>query len=126
MAAQCLGALPGIDRQQVLQHVSGNPKRHQRGQPRLQLVQLRRRSTVRWPTDAGRTTTAARAQEPRKLQSHLAEQCGNTVRRPILHVTCPATRPTVRPKRRMSGGLLGDKLLLNLRQQQLPFGQRQT
>jgi hypothetical protein len=38
----------------------------------------------------------------------------------------PATGLTVRPKLRMSVGLLSDKLLLNLRQQQLPLGQRQT
>jgi hypothetical protein len=37
------------------------------------------------------------------------------------------TVPTaVRPKRRMGVGLLSNKLPLNLRQQQLRFGQRQT
>jgi hypothetical protein len=112
--------------QQVMQHVSGNPKRHQRGQPCLQLVQLRPRPTVRWPTDTGFTTTAARAQKPRKPQSHLAEQRGDPVRLPILHMTCPATRPALWPNRRVGVGLLGDKLLLNVRQQQLRFGQRQT
>jgi hypothetical protein len=46
----------------------------------LRKVQLRRRPTVRWPTDTGRTTAAASAQEPWKLQSHLAKQRGNPVR----------------------------------------------
>ncbi len=34
--------------------------------------------------------------------------------------------PAASPKHRMGFGLLGDNLLLNLRQQQLRFGQRQT
>jgi hypothetical protein len=50
----------------------------------------------------------------------------NPVRLPILHVTCPAARSAVRSKRRMGVGLLGYDLLLNLRQQELPFDQRQT
>jgi hypothetical protein len=48
------------------------------------------------------------------------------MRLPILHVTRRATRSAIRPKHRMGVGLLGDNLLLNLRQQQLRFGQRQT
>jgi hypothetical protein len=108
-------ACPGVDRQQVLQHVSGNPKRHQRGQPSLQLVQLRGRPTARWPTETGSATTAASAQEPRKPQSHLAEQRCN-----------PVWLPAVRPNRRRGGGLIGDNLVLNLHQQLLRFGQRQT
>src|SRR3954451_4560114 len=112
MAAQRLGACSGVDRQQMLQQVSRNPIGHQRGQPRLQSAQLRRRPTVRWPTDTGHTTTAARAQEARQLQSHLAEQRRNPVRLPILYLTCPAARAAVRPKRRTTIDVLGDKLLL--------------
>jgi hypothetical protein len=46
------------------------------------------------------------------------------MRLPILHLTRRTTRPAVRPKHRMGVGLPGDNLLLNLRQQQLRFGQR--
>jgi hypothetical protein len=41
-------------------------------------------------------------------------------------LTGPFAQLAVRPKRRMDVGLFGDKLLLNLRQQPLRFGQRQT
>jgi hypothetical protein len=41
MAAQCLRALPSVDRQQVHQHISRNPIGHQCRQPRLQLVELK-------------------------------------------------------------------------------------
>ena len=81
---------------------------------------------MRWPTDTGLATTAASAQKPRMLQSHLAERRRDSVRLPVFHAACLATRPAVRPKRRMDGGLIGDNLLLNLHQQLLCFAQRDT
>jgi hypothetical protein len=122
MVAQCLGAPPGVDRQQVLQQVNRDPIRHQRGQLCLQLVQLRRRPTVRWPTDTGVATTAASTRQPGKPYPDLAEQGRDPMRSPTLCVIPPAARLTVWAKHRVVVSLRGNDLLLHLRQQPLRFG----
>jgi hypothetical protein len=45
-ASQCLRVFASVDRQQVDQHVSGNPIGHQGGKPGLQLVQPRDRPAI--------------------------------------------------------------------------------
>jgi hypothetical protein len=126
MAVQCLRALPGVDRQQVYQYVSRNPIGHQCGKSGLQLVQLRGRPAVRWPTDTGLGTTAASTQKPGKPYPHLAEQRCNPVRPTVFHMASPAAGLAVRPQDRVIVSLCGNDILLNSRQQLLRFGQRQT
>ena len=51
-ATQGLVARPGRDRQQVGQHAGGDAVGQQRGQVRLQLIQLRGRAAIRGPHES--------------------------------------------------------------------------
>ena len=125
MAAQGLGALAGLDRQKMRQHASGDAIGHQGGKMRSQLVQLRRRPTMRWPADTRLGTATASAAKPRKPHRHPAEQRRDLVQPPILDVTSPAAGRAIRSQNRMIVGLRGNDRLLNARQKLLRLGQRQ-
>ena len=55
MAAQCLGTLAGLDRQKIRQNVGDDTKGHEGGKMRSQLIQLRRRPTMREPPGTRRS-----------------------------------------------------------------------
>ena len=116
MAAQCLGALAGLDRQKMRQHASGDAKGHQGGKMRSQLIQLRRRPTMRWPADTSLGAATAGAAKPRKPHRHRAEQRRDLMQPPILDVTSPAAGRAIRPQCRMIIGLRGHHRLLYARQ----------
>jgi len=81
---------------------------------------------MRWPAHTGLCVTTAGTQEPGKAHRHLAEQCGDAVQPPVFHMA-PAIAGTIgRPQHRVVADLRGDDLLLNERQQRLPFVQGQT
>ena len=48
MAAQCLKAFSGIDREHLLEHARGDAIGHQGRKMGLQLIQFWRRPTIRW------------------------------------------------------------------------------
>jgi len=97
MMPQCLGVPPGVDRQQVSQYASGDSITHQGGKVSLQLVQLRCRPTMRWPTDASLATATARAKKSWKPHPHPAEQRRDLMKPPVLHMAPPAAGPAIRP-----------------------------
>src|ERR1700739_3716955 len=86
---------------------------------------LRRRSTMRWPSDTARGVTAADATEPRQLYRYLAERCREQMASPAVDVTPTTTRRTLRPPSREVSRLRGDNRLLHARQKLLRLGQRQ-
>ena len=67
VGAQCLGAHADVRRQKMRQHVGGDTKRHQGGEMGAQPIQLRRRSTMRWPSDTALDVAAADATKPRQF-----------------------------------------------------------
>src|ERR1700689_4246124 len=75
VGTQCLGAHANVRWQKMRQHVGGDTKRHQGGETGAQPIQLRRRSTMRWPSDTALDVTAADTTKPRQLHRHLAEWC---------------------------------------------------
>src|ERR1700752_1623476 len=107
------------------QHVGGDTKGHQRGEMGAQPIQLRRRSTMRWPSDTTREVTAADATEPRQLYRCLAERCREQMASPAVDVTPTTTRRTLRPPSREGSRLRGDNRLLHARQKLLRPGKRQ-
>ena len=125
VGAQCLGAQANVRRQKMPQHVGGDTKRHQGGEMGAQPIQLRRRSTMRWPSDAALDVTAADATKPRQLYRHLAEWCRERMASPAVDVTPTPTRRTLWPPSRKVSGLRGDNRLLHARQKLLRLGQRQ-
>ena len=125
MAAESLGALAGLDRQKIRQHAGGDTKGHEGGKMRSQLIQLRRRPTMRWPADTSLGTTTAGAAKPREPHRHRAEQRRHLMQPPVLDVTPPATGRALRPRNRMIVGLRGHHRLLDTRQDLLCLGQRQ-
>ena len=110
---------------EMRQHVGGDTKGHQRGEMGAQPIQLRRRSTMRWPSDTAREVTAADTTEPRQLYRHLAERCREQIASPAVDVTPTSTRRTLRPSSRKIALLRGDNCLLHARQKLLRLGQRQ-
>jgi hypothetical protein len=92
---------------------------------RSQLIQLRRRPTMRWPADTSLGTTTAGAAKPREPHRHRAEQRRDLMKPPVLDVTPPAAGRAVRPRNRMIVGLRGHHRLLDTRQDLLCLGQRQ-
>jgi hypothetical protein len=70
--------------------------------------------------------SAARTHEPGKAHPHLAEQCGDAVQPPIFHMASPVAGTTDRPQYGVVADLRSDDLLLNERQQLLPFDKCQT
>ena len=123
--AQCLGAHANIRRQKMRQHVGGDTKRHQGGEMGAQLIQLRRRSTMRWPSDTGLDVTAADATKSRQSYRHLAEWCREQMASPVVDVTPITTRRTFWPSSRKISRLRGDNRLLHARQKLLRLGQGQ-
>jgi hypothetical protein len=57
-----------------------------------QPIQLRRRSTMRWPSDTALDVTAADATKPRQLYRHLAEGYREQMASPVVDVTPTTTR----------------------------------
>src|ERR1700759_810011 len=82
----------------MLQHVGGDTKGHQSGEMGTQPIQLRRRSTMRWPSDTALDVTAADATKPRQLYRHLAEWCREQMASPAVDVTPTTTRRTLWPR----------------------------
>ena len=81
---------------------------------------------MRWPTDTSPATTALRTHQPGKLHPDLTAHSGNPVRPPILHVARPAARLAAWPKHGVVAGLRGNDIPLDVPEQLLRFGQRQT
>ena len=125
MAAQCLGALAGLHRQKMRQHAGGDTKGHEGGKMSSQLIQPRRRPTMRWPADTSLGATTAGAAKPREPHRHRAEQRRDLMKPPVLDVTSPAAGRAVRPQCRVIVGLRGYHRLLHARQDLLCLGQRQ-
>ncbi|HUB47171.1 MAG TPA: hypothetical protein VMB73_19480, partial [Acetobacteraceae bacterium] len=125
MGAQCLGAHANIRRQKMRQHVGGDTKGHQRGEMGAQPIQLRRRSTMRWPSDTALDVTAVDATKPRQRYRHLAEWCREQTASPAVDVTPTPARRTLWPPSRKISRLGGDNRLLHARQKLLRLGQCQ-
>jgi hypothetical protein len=119
MGAQCLGAHANIRRQKMRQHLGGDAKGHQGGEVGAQPIQLRRRSTMRWPSDAALDVAAADATKPRQLCRHLAERCCEQMASPAVDVTPTATIRALRPPSREVSRLRSDNRLLHARQKLL-------
>ena len=113
VGAQCLGAHANVRRQKMPQHVGGDTKGHQGGEMGAQPIQLRRRSTMRWPSDTALDVTAADATKPRQLYRHLAEWCREQMASPAVDVTPTTTRRTLWPPSRKISRLRGDNRLLH-------------
>ena len=125
MGAQCLGAHANIRRQKMRQHLGGDAKGRQGGEMGAQPIQLRRRSTMRWPSDTALDVAEADATKPRQLCRHLAERCCEQMASPAVDVTPIATIRTLRPPSREVSRLRSDNRLLHARQKLLRLGQRQ-
>src|SRR3984885_111605 len=125
VGAQCLGAHANIRRQKMCQHLGGDTKGHQGGEMGAQPIQLRRRSTMRWPSDTALDVTAADATKPRQLHGDLAEWCREQMASPAVDVTPTTTRRTLWPPSRKISRLRGDNRLLHARRKLLRLGQRQ-
>ncbi len=93
---------------------------------RLDLIQLRRRAAMRWPTMTSFVSAASSTAKPRKPHRNLAEQCRDHMISVILHPADAATASAIRPPNGVASSLCGNHLLLKACQQQLPFGQGQT
>jgi len=93
---------------------------------RLDLIQLRCRAAVRWPAMASFVSAASSTAKSRKPHRDLAEQRGNPMVPVIFHPANQATAAAIGSPNGMAPGLRGNDLLLETRQQQLPFGQGQT
>ena len=72
---------------------------------------------------ASATSSTAKSGKPHR---DLAEQRGNQMVPIIFHPADQTTASAIRPPNGMAPGLRGNDLLLETRQQQLPFCQRQT
>src|SRR4051794_35751674 len=78
-----------------------------------------------WPTMTGFVTAAPATAKAGKPQRDFAEQRRNRVVSVVLHVANSATASASRPSKGVAPGLRGNGLLLQARQQPLPFGQGQ-
>ena len=92
VGTQCLGARANVHRQKMRQHVGGHPKGHQGGEMGAQPIELRRRSTMRWPSDTALDVTAAATTKSRQVNRHLAEWCREQPASPAVDVTPTTTR----------------------------------
>ena len=92
---------------------------------RVQLIQLRCRTTVRGPADVCLDAAAARAEEPGKPNRHAAEQRRDLTKPPVFDVTSAAAGRAIRPESRVFAGLRGNHRLLNTSQKLLGLGQRE-
>jgi hypothetical protein len=125
VAAQRLRALSGLHRQKMLEHASGDAIRHQRGQVRPQLVQLRGRATMWRPAGTRLGAATASAEKSGKPHRHPTEQRRDLAQPPVLDMASPAAGRAVRPQSRMIASLRGSHRLLNPRQKPLCLGQGQ-
>src|SRR3954470_23882462 len=78
-----------------------------------------------WPTMTGFVTAAPGTAKAGKPQRNLAEQRRNRVVSVVLHMANSATASASRPSKGVAPGLRGNDLLVEARQQPLPFGQGQ-
>src|SRR5689334_331160 len=93
---------------------------------RLKPIQLRCRAAMRWPTMAGFVTAAPGTAKAGKSQRNLAKKRRNRVVSIVLHLAHSATALASRPSKGVVPGLRSNDLLLQARQQPLPFGQGQA
>ena len=121
-ATQGLVARPGRDRQQVGQHAGGDPVGQQRGQVRLQLIQLRGGAAVRRPADTSLVVPTARATKPWQPHRQGAEQRRDLARLPVLDVAARPAARARRPECCVVAGLHGDNRLLDTGQHLLGSG----
>src|SRR5437660_12152253 len=71
-------------------------------------------------------STASSTAKSGQPHPDLAEQCRDRMSPIVLHATNEATASAIRSPNGVVPGLRGNDLLLETRQQQLPFGQGQT
>src|SRR5271169_339568 len=84
--AKCLRARTGLNRQKMLQHISGDAISHQGGKMRLKLIQLWRRPTMRRPTHAHLNPATSSTEASRQPHRHSTEQSRDLMRSPVLDV----------------------------------------
>jgi hypothetical protein len=126
MGTQGLVTLPRLHRQEMDDYASGDAIGHEGRKMRPQLVQLRRRPTMRWPADTILAVTAAGAAKSREPHRHRAEQRRDLMSPPVLDVTSATAGRAVRPNTRMDLGLRGYHRPLHPRQKLLRLGQCQA
>jgi len=126
MAAQGLMMRSSIDREHLLQDISGGSVGHQGREMRLKPAQLRRRPAMRWPANASLDPSARGTAKPGKPWRDLAEQRRHRMVPVVLHMANTVTARAFRPPNGMAPSLRSDDLPLNARQQLLRFGQGQT
>src|SRR3954447_3635741 len=80
---------------------------------------------MRWPTMAGSIAAPPATAKARKPHPDLTKQCRDRMIPIILHATNEATASAIRSPNGVVFGLRGNDLLLQTRQQQLPFSQGQ-
>jgi hypothetical protein len=108
MVAQCLRAPTGVNGQQVLQYARSDAIGHQGGNVSLQLVQIRCRSAMRWPTDARLDAMAGGASKPGKRHRHGAKQRCDVVSPPVLEVAFSVAVRAARSPHPMAVSLRGN------------------
>jgi hypothetical protein len=126
MGTQGLVTLPRLHRQQMDEYASGDAIGHEGRKMRPQLVQFRRRPTMRRPADTTLGVTAAGAAKSREPHRHRAEQRRNLMNPPVLDVAPATAGRAVRPNQRMVLGLRGDHRPLHPCQKLLRLGQCQA
>src|SRR5690242_16541495 len=92
---------------------------------RLKLIQFRRRTAMRWPAMTSFAAATPGTAKPGQPHRDLAKQGGDRMVPVVLHTTNLAAASAIRSPNGMTSGLRGDDLLLESRQQPLPFGQGQ-
>ena len=78
---------------------------------------------MRWPAMTSFAAATFSTAKPRQPHPDLAEQCRDRMIAIVLHTTNLATASAIRSPNGVVPGLRGNNLLLQTRQQQLPFGQ---
>jgi len=123
MAAQGLEMLSGVDREHLLQYVSGRPVGHQGREMRLKPVQLRYRSAIRWPSNPSLDPARRGTAQTGKPNRNLAEQRRYRMIPAVLRAANIATACAVRSPNGVLLGLCGDDLPLKARKQPFRFGE---
>src|SRR5271166_2110078 len=98
----------GIDREHLLQYVSGRPIGDEGGQMSLKLIQFRRRPGTRWPVEANLDRTMCGTAESGKPHRYLTEKRGYRVIPIVRHVANAATAWAIRPSNGVALCLRGD------------------
>jgi len=120
------GILSGINREYLLQHVSGHPVRHIGGEMRLKLVEFRRRAAMRRPSNASLDRATPSTAKTGKTHRDLAKMRRDSVVPVVVQVTNATTASALWPLNRVVPGLGGYDLLWEPCQYLLPVGNRQT